>query len=68
MAVENLPDFTRPARQRWESIPADIRQRLLALLKLVLPGLEFGVRPLQFIDPRQIPAPATCSRCRSRAS
>jgi Zn finger protein HypA/HybF involved in hydrogenase expression len=30
MAVENLPDFTRPARQRWESISADIRQRLLA--------------------------------------
>ena len=30
MAVESLPTFTRPARQRWESIPADIRQRLLA--------------------------------------
>ena len=30
MTVESLPDFTRPARQRWESIPADIRQRLLA--------------------------------------
>ena len=30
MAVQNLPDFTRPARQRWESIPTDIRQRLLA--------------------------------------
>jgi len=30
MAVESLPTFTEPARQRWESIPADIRQRLLA--------------------------------------
>jgi len=30
MAVESLPDSTRPARQRWESIPTDIRQRLLA--------------------------------------
>ena len=30
MTVESLPDFTRPARQRWESIPPDIRQRLLA--------------------------------------
>lgn len=30
MAVESLPNFTRPARQRWESIPSDIRQRLLA--------------------------------------
>jgi len=29
MAVESLPSFTRPARQRWEFIPADIRQRLL---------------------------------------
>lgn len=30
MAVESLPTFTHPARQRWESIPANIRQRLLA--------------------------------------
>lgn len=30
MTVELLPDFTRPALQRWESIPANIRQRLLA--------------------------------------
>ena len=29
-ALTALPDFSRPARQRWESIPADIRQRLLA--------------------------------------
>jgi hypothetical protein len=29
MAIESLPNFTRPARQRWESIPAEIRQRLL---------------------------------------
>ena len=28
--VEALPIFTKPARQRWESIPADIRQRLLS--------------------------------------
>ena len=30
MGVESLPDFTRQARQRWESLPADIRERLLA--------------------------------------
>ncbi|MBE7526160.1 MAG: hypothetical protein HS120_00305 [Burkholderiales bacterium] len=30
MTVEALPNFTRPARQRWKTIPADIRQRLLA--------------------------------------
>jgi len=30
MTVESLPNFTRPARQRRESIiPAEIRQRLL---------------------------------------
>lgn len=29
MAVESLPNFTRQARQRWESIPANICQRLL---------------------------------------
>lgn len=28
--VECLPTFTKSARQRWESIPADIRQRLLS--------------------------------------
>ncbi len=30
MAIESLPTFTKPARQRWESIPAEIRQRLLS--------------------------------------
>lgn len=30
MTIESLPNFTRPARHSWESIPADIRQRLLA--------------------------------------
>jgi len=29
MGVESVPDLIRPARQRWESIPAHIRQRLL---------------------------------------
>ena len=28
--IESLPTFTKPARQRWESIPADIRRRLLS--------------------------------------
>ena len=30
MTVETFPDFNRPARQRWESIPAHTRQLLLA--------------------------------------
>ena len=30
MTIESLPTFTQPARQRWESIPADIRKRLLS--------------------------------------
>ena len=30
MTIELLPTFTKPARQRWESIPADIRRRLLS--------------------------------------
>ena len=30
MGVESLPNFTPPARQRWESLPVQIRQRLLA--------------------------------------
>ena len=28
--VESLPNLSLPARQRWESIPVDIRKRLLA--------------------------------------
>nr|CUV11363.1 conserved protein of unknown function [Ralstonia solanacearum] len=30
MGVESLPVFTPLARKRWESIPADARQCLLA--------------------------------------
>lgn len=30
MAIESLPTFTKPARQRWETIPANIRLRLLS--------------------------------------
>jgi hypothetical protein len=30
VAIESLPTFTKPVRQRWESIPVDIRQRLLS--------------------------------------
>ncbi len=30
MGIESLTDFSPAARQRWDSIPADIRQRLLA--------------------------------------
>ena len=30
MTIESLPTFTKPARQRWETIPADIRLRLLS--------------------------------------
>ena len=29
MPIELLPIITEPVRQRWETIPADIRQRLL---------------------------------------
>jgi hypothetical protein len=29
MSIESLPQFTLPARQRWESIPSGIRQQLL---------------------------------------
>lgn len=30
MTIESLPTFTKPAWRRWESIPADIRHRLLS--------------------------------------
>jgi len=28
--VESFPNFTKPARQRWETIPAEVRHRLLS--------------------------------------
>ena len=28
MGIESLPNFSPAARQRWESIPANIRQRI----------------------------------------
>ncbi len=40
MDVESFPDFTPPARRRWESIPADIRQRLLSNVWCVHCGHE----------------------------
>jgi hypothetical protein len=36
MGVESLPDFTAPARERWEAIPADVRKRLLSNVWCVL--------------------------------
>ena len=30
MSIESFPTFTAPARQRWESMPQEIRKRLLA--------------------------------------
>jgi len=30
MTIESLPKITRPARRRWEAIPADVRRRLLS--------------------------------------
>ena len=36
MTIESLPIFTKPARDRWESIPADIRQRRLSNVWCVL--------------------------------
>jgi hypothetical protein len=30
VAIESLSAFTKSARERWESIPADICQRLLS--------------------------------------
>lgn len=29
MRVESIPSFSEPARQRWETIPSDLRKRLL---------------------------------------
>ena len=30
MSVEQLPNFTPDARKHWESVPADVRPKLLA--------------------------------------
>ena len=40
MGIESLPNFTPPARQRWESIPVDVRLRLLSNVWCVHCGHE----------------------------
>ena len=35
MGTESLPNFTPQARKRWESVPADIRRRLLSNVRCV---------------------------------
>ena len=43
--VESFPSFTKPARQRWGSIPADIRKRLLPSQELwMMAGSSRGRR------------------------
>ncbi len=48
VGVESFPSFTKPARQRWESIPADIRKRLLSNVWCVA-GVNYLGRPASTI-------------------
>jgi hypothetical protein len=42
MTVEQLPNFTPDARKRWETIPADVRPKLLAnVLVWEMPGRSY---------------------------
>ena len=43
MNVEKLPNFTRPARKRWEQIPVDIRPKLLSNVYCVHCGGETSI-------------------------
>ena len=44
MTIESFPDFTPPARKRWESISANVRQRLLKNVWCGACGHEVTIR------------------------
>jgi hypothetical protein len=65
MAVESLPSFTKPARRRWDAIPADVRQRLLANVWCVHCSGETTITDIAArIERRNLLLTGRCARCR----
>jgi hypothetical protein len=67
--VEFLPTFTKPARQRWESIPAHVRQRLLSNVWCGQCGHEVAISDLSgTMKGRDLLLVGRCADCRSEVA
>jgi DNA-binding phage protein len=67
--VESLPAFTKPARQRWESIPAHVRQRLLSNVWCGHCGHEVTITDFSgTMKGRDLLLVGRCADCRSEVA
>jgi hypothetical protein len=64
--AESLPTFTKPARQRWESIPAHVRQQLLSNVWCGHCGHEVAITDISgTMKGRGLLLVGRCADCRS---
>jgi hypothetical protein len=69
VGVESLPTFTKPARQRWESIPAHVRQRLLSNVWCGHCGHEVAISEFSgTMKGRDLLLVGRCADCRSEVA
>lgn len=67
--VGSLPTLTRPARQRWESIPAPIRQRLLSNVWCGRCGHEVTIADISgTMKGRDLMLVGRCADCRGEVA
>ena len=67
--VESLPTFNKPARQRWESIPAHVRQRLLSNVWCGHCGHEVAITDFSgTMKGRDLLLVGRCADCRSEVA
>ncbi len=67
--VESLPTFTKPARQRWDSIPAHVRQRLLSNVWCGHCGHEVAITDIfGTMKGRDLLLVGRCADCRSEVA
>ena len=67
--VESLPTFTKPAHQRWESIPAHVRQRLLSNVWCGHCGHEVAITDISgTMKGRDLLLVGRCSDCRGEVA
>ena len=67
--VESLPTFTKPARQRWESIPAHVGQRLLSNVWGGHCGHEAAITDISAtMKGRDLLLAGRCADCRSEVA
>lgn len=67
--VESLPTFTKAARQRWESIPAHVRQRLLTNVWCGRCGHEVTITDISgTMKGRDLLLVGSCADCRGEVA